>query len=91
VNTYVTLGNIGKLVFQTNQIALQQKITQTNSGGLTEFYLDGGTYVKSFYTIIFSPSNVKISTMGNINKRLHHKINWRNTTSYIINEKYKKI
>jgi len=91
VNTYVMLGNTGKLVFQTNQIALQQKITQTNSGGLTEFYLDGGTYIKSFYTIIYSPSNVKINTMGNKNKRLHHSISWKNTTPYIIEEKYKKL
>jgi hypothetical protein len=90
VNTYVTLGNVGKLVFQTNQIALQQKITQSNSGGLTEFYLDGGTYIKSFYTVIYSPSNVKINTMGNKNKRLHHSISWKNTTPYIIDEKYKK-
>lgn len=89
VNTYVKLGHLGKLVFQTNQLGLEQKSTQTNQGGLTSFYLDTGTYIKSFYTILFSPSSVKINLMGNKFRRLHHKINWNNTAVKIINEKYK--
>jgi len=91
VNTYVELGLRGDLVFQTNQIALQQMLTQTNNGGLTDFYLDNGTYVKSFYTILCNPSSVKIGLMGNNNKRLHHKIKWNNTASVVIKEKYKKL
>jgi len=89
VNTYVRLGNTGKLVFQINQICIQQKLTQKNSGGLTDMYLDLGTYIKSFYTIMFAPSCTKINLMGNKNKRLHHIISWNNACPKIIREKYK--
>lgn len=90
VNTYVHLGNIGELVFQTNQLAVEQITTQANSGGLTEFYLDTGTYIKSYYTVMFAPSCVKINKMGNVFKRLHHKVLWNNTCPKIIREENKK-
>ena len=32
--------------------SLLQKETQSNSGGLTDIYLELGTYVKSFYSVI---------------------------------------
>lgn len=90
VNTYVNLGSRGYIFLQINQVALNQLITQKNKGGMTELYLDSGTYIKSFYTIIYNPSSVKICLMGNKNKRLHHRINWNNTTPKILDEKYKK-
>jgi len=90
VNTYVTLGNVGKLVFQINQLAIQQVQTQANSGGLTEFYLDGGTYVKSFYTLVYAPSCTKITTMGQVERRIHHKILWNNCCPKILNQSHKK-
>lgn len=90
VNTYCSLGSKGGLFLQINQVALNQLITQSNKGGMTELYLDSGTYIKSFYTIICSPSSCKIALMGNKNKRLHHRITWNNTCPKIINEKYKK-
>lgn len=70
--------------------SITQKTTQANSGGLTEFYLDTGTYYKSFYSVMFSPSAIKVSLMGDTQLRLHHKINWRNAVPVIIKEKYKK-
>jgi hypothetical protein len=90
VNTYVTNGNKGNLVFQTNQLAIQQQQTQLNEGGLTEFYLNGGTYVKSFYTLMFAPSCVKISVIGPVEKRIHHSVKWNNCCAKIIQEQYKK-
>lgn len=90
VNTYVALATTGGVFFTTSQLSVQQLQTQSNSGGLTEFYLDGGTYVKSFYTIIFSPSSVKINLMGNKHKRLHHKVKWNNTVPKILSEIHKK-
>lgn len=90
VNTYVRLGTIGHLFLTIADIRLEQLDTQSNTGGLTEFYLDGGTYVKSFYTVLFSPSCTKITLMGNKNKRLHHMIKWNNAVPKILNEKYKK-
>lgn len=90
VNTYVTLGVRGKLVFQTNQLAIQQKQTQLNEGGLTDFYLNGGTYVKSFYTLMYAPSCTRINTMGQVERRIHHKIIWNHCCPKIIQEKHKK-
>lgn len=94
VNTYVTLGHRGDLFMTVNSISINQKQTQSNEGGMTDVYLESGTYLKSFYTIIFSPSSVKISRMGNKkgkqNRRIHHKVNWRNTTPYILDESFKK-
>ena len=91
VNTYVHFGSKGDLFQTICDIRLEQLETQSNSGGLTEFYLDGGTYVKSFYTVLFSPSCTKINLMGNKNKRLHHMIKWNNAVPKIIEEKFKKI
>ena len=90
VNSYTALGKTGKLFITTTQVGLEQKTTQTNSGGMTEMYKAEGTYVKSFYSVIASPSSVKINLMGNKNKRLHHIINWKNTVPKIIKQDFKK-
>lgn len=90
VNSYVHYGSQGDLFITIPWIALNQSNTQSNEGGMTDIYLDVGTYVKSFYTVLFNPSSVKIMTMGERYKRLHHSINWRNTIPAIIDEKYKK-
>src|SRR6056297_201771 len=79
VNTYVRFGGLGDLFFTTSVACIAQKQTQSNEGGMTDVYLDKGTYVKSFYTIMYNPSSVKISKMGRTNMRLHHKISWRHT------------
>lgn len=90
VNAYVTLGMQGKLFFTVAEATLNQCDTQQNEGGLTDIYLDLGTYIKSFYTVICAPSCVKVKSMGVTHKRLHHKINWNYCIPKIINEKYKK-
>lgn len=90
VNTYVSLANVGKLFFTLADISLEQGRTQANSGGMTEAYLNGGTYVKSFYTIICAPQAAKISLMGEKYKRMHHKISWNYCAPKILNEKWKK-
>lgn len=90
VNTYVSLGNIGVLFLTFAGFRLEQKQTQSSTGGMTETYLDSGTYVKSFYTVMFSPSCTKVSLMGNTNRRLHHLIKWKNAVPVILNEKYRK-
>ena len=90
VNTYTRLQNTGFLFMTFPLIAIQQKQTQSNSGGMTELYLDSGTYLKSFYTVMYSPSSVKIKPMRSNNPRLHHQIKWTNTVPCIIDEKHKK-
>ena len=90
VNTYTNKASIGYKFFTIASVRLEQKITQSNEGGMTDIYLDNGTYIKSFYTVIFYPSAVTISLMGNKNNRLHHRVNWNATTPMILDEKYKK-
>jgi len=86
VNTYVSLGSVGKLFVTTTQISLVQKQTQTNSGGLTEMYAKHGTYVKSFYTLLWQPSSVIIKMLNSKNRRLHHQVNWSKTVPKIVRE-----
>lgn len=90
VNTYTYKGSTGNLFFTIPYASIVQKTTQSNKGGMTSTYLDSGTYVKSFYSVMFQPSSVKISAMGDTKKRLHHKVNWNNTVPKIINQKYTK-
>jgi hypothetical protein len=90
VNTYTSYQSKGNLFFTIPFIQLNQLTTQSNSGGMSELYLDSGTYIKSFYTIICSPNCTKITLMGSKHKRLHHKIKWNNAVPKIIEEKFKK-
>lgn len=90
VNTYVYYGSRGWLFFTILDLAINQLQTQSNKGGITEMYLDVGTYTKSFYSIMLMPSAVKIATMGNCNMRIHHKIKWNNCVPKIISQKWKR-
>lgn len=90
VNAYVLYGTQGKLMFTIADIVLNQGDTQQYSGGLTETYLENGTYVKSFYSVMINPSCVKISTMGVNHQRIHHSIDWEHCLPKILNEKWKK-
>jgi hypothetical protein len=90
VNTYVKQQSIGLLMGTIPFVSLVQKTTQKNKGGMTELYLDSGTYVKSFYTVMFSPSSCTIKPMGDKHMRLHHSIKWDYAVPKIINEKFKK-
>ena len=90
VNTYVLYGSRGELFFTISDVMINQMTTQENKGGMTDIYIDSGTYLKSFYTVMMCPSCVKISRMGNKNMRIHHNITWDNAVPKILNEKWKK-
>jgi hypothetical protein len=90
VNTYTTLGRRGDLFLTVVSAQVNQHQTQGKSGGMTEFYLESGTYVKSFYSVMYSPSCVKISEMGSAHRRIHHRINWNATTPMILAERWRK-
>lgn len=91
VNMYINEGSIGKLIFTYPRMRLEQMQTQKNSGGLTDIYLDVGTYVKSFYSILYQPSCVRLMMMGAKNRRIHHKVIWKHAVPLIISQQYKKI
>ena len=94
VNTYTNQSRRGVLFFTVMQAKIVQQSTQSNDGGMTGMYLDGGTYIKSFYSVMYAPSCVEIGQMGDPrNKngwRIHHKINWHNCAPKIIREHCKK-
>lgn len=90
VNTYTLLGSQGQLMMTVTDLMLNQMQTQSNSGGMTDLYLDGGTYLKSFYTVLYMPSAVTVQPMGTSHKRLHHKVNWKHCVPLILDERYKK-
>lgn len=94
VNTYTALGRRGELFFTAIQAQLNQKQTQSNPNGMTDLYLDSGTYVKSFYSVMYAPSCVKIGVLRtaaeNQAGRIHHQINWNVTAPKIIRESVRR-
>lgn len=90
VNTYTNLGSRGGLFLTIMKVALQQKQTQSNAGGMTEMYQASGTYVKTFYSVMYQPSSVKVNTLGSKFDRIHHRITWKHTVPVILSEEYKK-
>ena len=92
VTTYVVNGSRGQIFLTTSQVSLDQAQTQQNTGGLTNMYLEFGTYVKSFYTVMYHPSSVTVQMMNSrSNPRLHHQINWRRTTPMIVRETVRRV
>lgn len=79
---------------------VNQGVTQANEGGLTDIYKALGTYVKSFYSVMFCPSAVKVGVLRDAgakggtktqgHARLHHDINWNACAPKIIRESHKK-
>lgn len=90
VNMYVEWGRRGHLFVTVPRLRLWQKETQANAGGLTDIYLDLGTYVKSFYSVLYAPSCVCIAEMGRDDRRIHHSISWRHAVPMILDEKHRK-
>ena len=82
----VTEGVLGKKILTCMMTSLLQKETQSNAGGLTEIYLELGTYVKSFYSVMAAPSCIKVALMGDRQMRLHHAVTWKNAVPKIISE-----
>lgn len=91
VNTYTVLGNRGELIFTAADFMLHQKATQSNPGGMTTAYLESGTFLKSFYSCIFSPQAVKVKTMGPNSRRIHHAVDWNLCAPMILSEKWRKV
>jgi len=91
VNTYVRAAQLGKIFLTTNVFSVEQEDTQQDEGGLTEIYLDEGTYIKSFYTILYAPSCTSLMNLHDrAEPRIHHNVSWRNAVPKIIPEEYKK-
>jgi hypothetical protein len=93
VSSYVTNGRRGDLFFTVMSASLNQPDTQKFGGGLTELYLDTGTYAKSFYSVMYAPSCVQIGQIGDPRSphyRIHHMINWHRAVPKILAETCRK-
>jgi hypothetical protein len=90
VNLYTCGGRRGILLFTIPNVSIVQKQTQSNAGGMSDLYLDSGTYVKSFYSVMYAPSCVKIKDMGPVHRRLHHSVKWKNAVPCIVGEELRK-
>ena len=75
---------------QIANIMVDQKTTQATKGGNTEAYLEYGTYIKSFYSILACPSCIKVGTLGLSNIRFHHIVDWEHCVPKIISSRFKK-
>lgn len=90
VNAYVYLQSKGLLMGTIPFVSIVQNQTQKGTGGMTDIYLASGTYVKSFYTVMFSPSSCYVKMMGDKHKRLHHAVRWNNAVPKIVREDLRK-
>lgn len=93
VTTYVTESHRGRLFLTVMAAQLVQSETQTNAGGITEAYLDSGTYVKTFFSVMYAPSCVQIGVMEDPrggNPRIHHVINWHRAAPKILRQSHKR-
>jgi hypothetical protein len=90
VNMYLSYGARGHVFITHGHSVLQQEPTQANSGGMSEIYRDYGTYVKSFYSVMYTPSAVKVSVLKSKHSRIHHKVKWRNAVPCILSEAHRK-
>lgn len=94
VNTYLHLGNRGRIFLSIPEIQLDQALTQATSGGMSDAYLASGTYVKSFYTTMICPSFAKVTipatNTSRTIRRIHHRISWNNAVPKIIDEQFRK-
>lgn len=90
VTTYVTEGGRGKRILTVVDFGFSQTETQSSEGGMAGAYLDFGTYLKSFYTVMYAPSAVKVVPMGEVQQRLHHRVNWEHAVPKIISGAYRK-
>lgn len=90
VTLYVERGNKGDMFITVPRIRLEQQETQKDAGGNQDIYRELGTYVKSFYTVMYAPSCVKITEMGVTSRRLHHLVKWKYAVPMLLSADLKK-
>ena len=88
--TYVARGAVGDLFLTITAVSIDQANTQEQPGGLTDAYLDLGTYIKSFYTVMWAPSCVQVSVMGDTAYRMHHHVRWNNAVPKVLSDRHRK-
>jgi hypothetical protein len=90
LTTSVVNGGRGGIFFTSTMASLKQTATQQAEGGLTDIYLSFGTYTKSFYSVMYAPSCIKVKLLNTKHKRLHHSVSWGNAVPKIIKASVRK-
>lgn len=91
VNAYVLHGRQGRLFLTLIPFVIEQVRTQLQPGGVTDAYLQFGTYRKSFYTLLYAPSCTRIGRLhGDVEPRIHHLISWRHAAPKVISSRYRR-
>lgn len=90
VNTYTSAQRRGLPFLTLRGCMIVQTQTQSNAGGMSDLYADSGTYTKSFYSVMYAPSCVKVSAMGDTRMRLHHAVRWKSAAPKILRQDVKK-
>lgn len=85
----VQVASQGGVVITNCLLQLEQTNTQEAEGGLTDIYKDDGTYQKSFYTLLASPSSTRVMYQRAVG-RVHHFINGDCAYPKIISADHKK-
>jgi len=85
----VQVAQAGGVVITNCLVQLEQTTTQKAVGGLTDIYKDAGTYQKSFYTLIASPSSTRVMYQRAVG-RVHHLIQGDYAYPRIISASLKK-
>lgn len=101
VTSYTCLQRAGTPFLTILSAQVNQETTQSNDGGLTDIYKAMGTYIKSFYSVMYTPSAVKVGSIqdagckggalkGVGHLRLHHRVAWNAVAPKIIRERHRK-
>ena len=90
VTAYCLYGSRGSVFLTIPWASITQAATQSQKGGATDYYLKFGTYCRSFTTLMFMPSAVKVGILQSTFSRLHHMVDWAATVPKILSQSYKK-
>jgi hypothetical protein len=95
VNTYTAAQRAGLAFLTIVGAQLNQKATQSNAGGMSGLYADAGTFVKSFYTVMYAPSCARVAVLRDPrgaggHARIHHVIDWNATAPKILRAEHRR-
>ena len=87
---YIVNDQLGRLSITLPGFAVIQGQTQKNAGGATDVYKAYGTWLKSMYSVMFSPSCVSIGVLSWKSIRTHHNCTWKYCDVKVISSKCAK-
>lgn len=87
---YTVQATRGLVFLTTLRVACYQRATQQSPGGMSGLYRSSGTYAKSFYPVMMTPSAVRVDRMHSAFPRLHHRVAYQFCAPRIVPERFRK-